>query len=251
MSQFLSQPMTREAALRIGLAARALQFGHITSLVEALASRLGLPLSESKLATLSVSDLRAVLGDAQAATAGAQSAPLAGDEALKRAVRLFCGDGVDGSELPVVEAYAEGDLPGSIRVACASHSGEMIDGHFGSCDRFLIYQVAPGGLRLIAARPTLEADHEDDRNAARARLIADCQVVYVQSIGGPAAAKVVRVGAHPVKVAAASAARELLAQLQRTLTAPPPWLAKAMGVPAQSLARFAEALETSETLAGA
>ena len=251
MSQFLSQPMTREAALRIGLAARTLQFGHITALVEALASHLGLPLSENKLATVSVGDLRTILGDAQAATAATQPGRLADDDVLKRAVRLFWGEGVDGSELPVLEAYAEGDLPGSIRVACASHSGEMIDGHFGSCDRFLIYQVAPGGLRLIAVRPTLEADHEDDRNAARARLIADCQIVYVQSIGGPAAAKVVRVGAHPIKVAAASAARELLAQLQRTLAAPPPWLAKAMGVPAQSLARFAETLETSDSLAGA
>jgi hypothetical protein len=30
----------------------------------------------------------------------------------------------------------------SIRIACASNRGERLDGHFGSCARFLIYQVS-------------------------------------------------------------------------------------------------------------
>jgi nitrogen fixation protein NifX len=92
-------------------------------------------------------------------------------------------------------------------------------------------------------RPTLAADHAEDRNVARAALIDDCQIVYVQSIGGPATAKVVRAGVHPVKVAVARtrAAKPLqaLAQLQQALRHPPPWLARIMGVEAGSLARFA------------
>ena len=101
--------------------------------------------------------------------------------------------------LPATEAYAEGDLPRSIRVAIASNHDEMLDGHFGSCERFLIYQVSPDAARLIAVRDALQTFHAEDRNAARAALVADCQILYLQSIGGPAAAKVVRAGVHPVK----------------------------------------------------
>ena len=240
MSQFMSQSMTREAALRIGLAARELDGASVTGLVKALAATLGLPLTETKLAGITADDLREILaGD----HADADCQVGFDQQRLKRAVRLLWGEGVEGSELPALDAYAEGDMPGSIRVACASNSGEKIDGHFGSCERFLVYQVAPAGLRLLAMRSTLEADHDEDRNAARAKLIADCQVVYVQSIGGPAAAKVVRAGAHPVKIADGAAAREVLARLQQTLITPPPWLAKTMGVKAESLAKFAETVE--------
>ena len=84
------------------------------------------------------------------------------------------------------------------------------------------------------------ADAADDKNAARSEMLSDCQIVYVQSIGGPAAAKVVRAGVHPVKVPLPVPAAEALARLQAVLDAPPPWLAKIMGVEAKSLARFAD-----------
>lgn len=240
MTQFMSQAMTREAALRIGLAARELDVPSITGLVQALAEKLGLPLTEARLVTLTVTDLREVLAGEHAD----ENCSVGVDhECLKRAVRLLWGEGVTGSELPPVDPYTDGDMPGSIRVACASNYGEDVDGHFGSCERFLIYQVAPKELRLLAVRPTLEADHAEDRNVARAQMIADCQVVYVQSIGGPAAAKVVRAGAHPVKIPRSGPAREVLLRLQETLSNPPPWLAKVMGVKAMSLEKFAETVE--------
>ena len=193
----MSQSMTREAALRIGLAARELDGVAVADLVPALAGRLGLPLTETKLAGVTVTDLREILAGEHA---DENCHVAVAHDALKRAVRLLWGEGISGSDLPPLDPYAEGDMPGSIRVACASNNGEELDGHFGSCERFLIYQVSPAESRLLAVRPTLEADHAEDRNASRATLIADCQVVYVQSIGGPAAAKVVRAGAHPVKV---------------------------------------------------
>jgi nitrogen fixation protein NifX len=240
MSQFMSQPMTREAALRIGLAARELDGTSVSGLVKALAAKLGLPLTENKLAAIAADDLREILAGS---FADADCHVGFDQQRLKSVVRLLWGEGVEGSGLPALDAYVAGDMPGSIRVACASNSGEKIDGHFGSCERFLVYQVAPRELRLLAMRSTLEADHDEDRNAARAKLIADCQLVYVQSIGGPAAAKVVRAGAHPVKVADGVAAREVLARLQQTLVKPPPWLAKTMGVKAESLEKFAETIE--------
>ena len=239
----MSESMTREAALRIALAARALPGIETRALVLALAERLELPLTETKLATVTVEDLCEILaGD------HAEESCVVGfdNEHLKAAVRSLCGIGVSGSELPALEPYAEGDLPGSIRVAICSNSGENLDGHFGSCERFLVYQVSPDALRLIDQRPTLAADKAEDRNVARSALIKDCHLVYVQSIGGPAAAKVVRAGAHPVKVPKAAPARDILAQLQQSLEKPPPWLAKAMGVPAASLAQFAAAAAAEE-----
>lgn len=235
----MSQSMTREAALRIGLAARQLDVAGAV-LVQALAGKFGLPLSEARFSGMTVSDLREILAGDHADEGGCVGVS---DDNLKQAVRLLWGVGVIGSELPPLDAYCEGDMPGSIRVAMASNSGEELDGHFGSCERFLVYQVASTELRLLAVRPTLEADGAEDRNAARAHLVGDCQVVYVQSIGGPAAAKVVRAGAHPVKVPQAGSARTILLRLQETLKNPPPWLAKAMGVKAASLDKFLETME--------
>jgi nitrogen fixation protein NifX len=130
-------------------------------------------------------------------------------------------------------------MPDAIRVACASNSGEALDGHFGSCNRFLIYQVSRDEIRLIDVRETAASGGGEDKNAWRARLIADCQVLFVASIGGPAAAQVVKAGIHPVKDSRGGNARAPLGELQEKLaSAPPPWLAKAMGHAAEDRVRF-------------
>lgn len=137
-------------------------------------------------------------------------------------------------------------MTGTIRVACATDSGELIDGHFGSCRAFLVYQVSPGAVEFVNALSTASADESEDRNKARAALISDCQIACFQSIGGPAAAKVVRVGAHPLKVAPNTRVDDMLARLQQALKSPPPWLAKVMGVEAASLATFREMAEAED-----
>lgn len=226
---------SREAALRIALAARALNALDVKALVGALVERYELPLTENKLGKITVEELRHILaGDFAEQGCHVGVSP----DALKEAVRLLWGQGVEGSDLPPIEAYVAGEMPGSIRVAVASNRGENLDGHFGSCDYFLVYQVSPTAIKLVDVRSTLEADQADDKNMSRSALINDCQLVYVQSIGGPAAAKVVRAGVHPVKMPNGGTARDTLTQLQSRLLAPPPWLAQIMGVPATSLAKF-------------
>ena len=235
---------SREAALRIALAARTLNGLDVRALVGALIEKLDTPLTEKKLGTLTVDDLRIILaGDfaEQGCHVGVDA------DALKEAVRLLWGQGVENSDFPAVDAYTEGEMPGSLRVAIAANRGENLDGHFGSCERFLIYQVGADAIKLIAVRSTVEADAEEDKNAARSALINDCQIVYVQSIGGPAAAKVVRANVHPVKKPAGGKAREVLVELQGRLACPPPWLAQIMGVPSATLARFEEAIEAEES----
>lgn len=223
-------PVTREAALRIAMAARTLPGVEVAAFVRALGDRLGLPVTDDKLARVTVEDLKTLLQGDEIVDPGIDAA------ALKAAVRYLWGEGLeDGEPVP------DHDIPaaeGALRVAVASNSGELLDGHFGSCTRFLVYQVSETGLWLVEVRSTLATDDAEDRNVARAALIGDCHLAYMQSIGGPAAAKVVRAGIHPVKYPVGGEAREVLLQLQGTLKRPPPWLAKVLGREAPSLAQF-------------
>ena len=237
--------ITKAAAFRITLAAKALAEVNLSAFTVKLAEKLGLPLTEEKLATLTVDDLKLVLSGEETVEPDVDTA------SLKLAVRFLWGElGKDGADtddsVPKPETYVEGELPGSLRVAVASNSADNLDGHFGSAPRFLIYQVGKQTIKLIDVRSTRITDEAEDKNVARSELINDCQIVYVQSIGGPAAAKVVRANVHPIKFPQPVPAKEALARLQGTLESPPPWLARIMGVEAKSLAQFAHQEETEE-----
>ena len=226
-------------ALRIGLAARALPDTTSAELVRVLIAVLGQPLTEAKLNTLKVKDLKT----------GANGALSEIDDpaALRRALQLLHGedDAAAQAAVPTPQPYAEGDLPDSIRVACASNNGECLDGHFGSCARFLIYQVSATEARLIDVRPApattrLSIDH----SAERVALIDDCDLLCVLSIGGPAAARVINSGIHPFKRPQPEEIATLLDELQTVLAGtPPPWLAKRLGRAAsENPAQFSEAI---------
>lgn len=227
----MSEPtLSRDIALRIGLAARALENADAALLLQVLADAVGLPPSEAKLAGLKPKQLKNALDGALAEQ---------DSDALKTACAILSGKQIEAIELPPTEAYADGDMPDSLRVACASNQGELINGHFGSCRYFLIYQVSADEIRLVDIRVTDESVVVDDKNAYRAALIEDAQVVFVASIGGPAAAKVVRAGVHPIKHPQGGEARDKLVDLQSKIAAaPPPWLAKAMGHAAEARVRF-------------
>jgi nitrogen fixation protein NifX len=223
--------LSKDMALRIGLAARALPDTDAARLLGVLADAVGLPPTGTALAQLSVKDFKAA--------AGGEFADI-DNAAIKAALARLKGDtGLSEASLPAVEPFADGDMPGSIRVACASNTGEQLDGHFGSCQRFLVYQVSPGALRLVDIRAVDDSAADGDKNGYRAALIDDCQLLFVVSIGGPAAARVVRAGVHPVKHPAGGEARVEVAALQgRIGPAAPPWLAKIMGRAPQDRARF-------------
>ncbi|MFK4752952.1 dinitrogenase iron-molybdenum cofactor biosynthesis protein [Oceanobacter antarcticus] len=230
-------PISREAALRIAMAARILPDISIGQLLDILTRRIDGDLSEESLATITVTDLKTGFGSADGEEDGEDIS--LGLPAIKEAVRILWGENEE-EDLPQPVAGA-GDMPNSIRVAVASNSGELLNGHFGSCLRFLVYQLSASEFQLVDVRSALEADLSDDRNAFRASLINDCQVAYVQSIGGPAAAKVVRAGVYPIKQKDVCEASEVLLRLQGVMeNSPPPWLAKILGVSAEDRVRFAK-----------
>lgn len=228
----MSRDLSNDLALRIGLAARALPETTPGRLVAVLMDTLGLPLTEAKLESITPRLLKTAMDGQLADIDGVY---------LKQAVRYLKGEQSlePGSDPPQTEPYENGDMPGSIRVAFASNSGERLDGHFGSCSRFLIYQVSEAEARLIEVRPVIEPDTplKDEQNAYRASLVSDCHILYLVSIGGPPAAKIIKAGVHPIKHPQEADIRTLLPALQKALAAtPPPWLAKVMGVMYQDTA---------------
>ena len=228
------QPLSNETALRIALAARALPEVSVGELIEALQKHLGDTLNEKSLSKITVTDLKTAFGqtydlDGEEDGEDADTSDLA---SLKEAVQILWGQ-ADEEAMPSIEPYHEGEMSGSIRVAVASSSQEQLDGHFGSCPHYLIYQISAEKIKLIDIRSAIEADLSDDKNAARVNLIKDCHVLFIASIGGPAAAKVIKSGIYPMKKSEGGAAREILAELQQVMaTSPPPWLAKILGVAA-------------------
>lgn len=115
-----------------------------------------------------------------------------------------------------------------LKVAFATGDGVHVDQHFGWCRRFDVYEISPEGFRLAESRRLAPAgEDEEDKIQSRLDAVRDCAMVYVASIGGAAAARVVNARIHPVKVRETEAVAGLLERLREVLAGtPPPWLRK-------------------------
>lgn len=219
----MSQSLSDEVALRIGLASRELPDIDNRQLLEALFAIMGKPVSVRKLSRLRFNALKRQLE---------QQNQHSEEASLRRALAFLKGKGIhcEPPPLPVVTAYREGDLPASVRVGCSSDNGHMIDGQFATCSHFLVYQVAADEYRLIDIRIAGKGQTGIDKHSERADIVADCHVLVTLDIGGLAASKVIKAGIHPMKLEQAVPAVVFIREIQQVLrTTPPPWLAKAMG----------------------
>jgi nitrogen fixation protein NifX len=223
--------VTDGVALRIAFAAKALRGVPLPTLIDALHACLGDVLDEVALSRVTVANLKASFGgsyDLDGEEDGSERWRTADMAAFKEAVRLLWGDG-GADDIPDVEQYSKADMPRSVRVALASNGGEVLNGHFGTAAFYLVYQVSAAEIRLVDVRCASGAEASGDKNAFRVDLIRDCRILYVASIGGPAAAKVIKADIHLIPNPAGGPAREVLRDLQGVIaTRPPPWLAKAL-----------------------
>jgi len=243
-------PITREAALRVALAARAMPNVTLPSLIDLLRRQLGDEIDEEALRKVTVTQLKTGFASVDGEEDGEDIG--IGLEAMKLAVRILWGETQGDDTLPKIQLYSDGDMPGSVRVAIASDKGDLLSGHFGSCLRFLVYQVSPAAIRLVDIRDTMDAEFAEDRNLWRAKLIGDCHVCYVVSIGGPAAAKVIRADIYPIKLPDGGPAEAVLAQFQKAMAeSPPPWLLKILGVAAENRLKNYSAAPQEDFLPGA
>ncbi|MCB4358386.1 dinitrogenase iron-molybdenum cofactor biosynthesis protein [Quatrionicoccus australiensis] len=240
-----TMPITQEAALRVALASRAMPNVTLPRLIALLQSHLGEQIDTDNLRAITVTNLKTGLGSMDGEEDDEDMG--IGIDAMKLAVRILWGEVQDDENLPQAEPYADGDIPDSLRVAIASDSGNELNGHFGSCLRYLVYQVSATESRLIGVRSALEADFAEDKNLFRCQLIGDCHVLYVVSIGGPAAAKVIRADIFPIKLPNGGPALEVIGRFQQALAdSPPPWLAKILGVSADKRLRLYNAEEEDD-----
>lgn len=122
-----------------------------------------------------------------------------------------------------------------IRVAFATSDGTTVDQHFARCPWFDIYDLSTERAVLIGSRtadqgPSTPDNQDlgaDGRVIHRVNLLRDCAILYITSIGGAAAARVVNARIHPLKVPEGTPIAELNERLRQVLsTSPPPWLRK-------------------------
>lgn len=122
-----------------------------------------------------------------------------------------------------------------MRVAFASSDGQLVDRHFGLTDTYYLWELSPENARCVGSVGIENAEgDQEDKILSRAQLLEGCTLVYSMQIGGPAAAKLVARHIHPLKTATEVPIVELVDKLKTALQGrPPPWLAKAIGLPNQ------------------
>ena len=128
-----------------------------------------------------------------------------------------------------------------MKVAFATTDGKQVDEHFGRAGTFAIYEIMATGHRFVEARKFAEGTDmavvdtkdmgslHDDAVQNKVDRLADCTLIYLTEIGGPAAARLVKRGIMPMKVKESVSIESALNQLMvKIKQSPPPWLKKAM-----------------------
>lgn len=119
-----------------------------------------------------------------------------------------------------------------MKVAFSTQDKQRVDAHFGWAKNISIYEVTPEGYSFVENFEfggKLEEDGDEDKLAPKLDVIKDCAILYVAAIGGSAAARVVAVKIHPIKVPQPEPILDILEKLQEVLKGtPPPWLRKAL-----------------------
>lgn len=130
-----------------------------------------------------------------------------------------------------LELVAEKKTKGlHMKVAFASTDRIHVDEHFGKAKEFYLWEIGPEMAEFAGVLQVDEGDGDaEDRIEARSAALADCALVYVGQIGGPAAARLVAKKIHPLKSKDAEPITVVVEKLQQVLQgSPPPWLRKAM-----------------------
>jgi nitrogen fixation protein NifX len=119
-----------------------------------------------------------------------------------------------------------------MKIAFTTQDKQRVDAHFGWAQHIAVYDVTPEAIAHVTTydfAADLEEDGNEDKLGPKLAAIGDCAIVYVAAIGGSAAARVVALKVHPVKLPQPEPILDVLERLQAVLRGtPPPWLRKAM-----------------------
>jgi len=129
----------------------------------------------------------------------------------------------------------------AIKVAFATKDLEEINAHFGGAKEFAVYSVGKDGFALHGVVKTDTSDMEgDDKTDFKVKALKGIDIMYCESIGGTAAAKVIRAGIHPMKVNEPTLIETVLRDLVTMINGnPPPWVKRIIQMETTEDARLA------------
>jgi len=129
-----------------------------------------------------------------------------------------------------VKIKVEGSNPmkNAMKVAFATKDMENINAHFGGAKEFVVYSVSKNGFEMNEVLQTDTSNLEgDDKTDFKVKVLSGVNLMYCESIGGTAAAKVIRGGINPMKVQEVRPIEDVLKELVSMLGGnPPPWIKK-------------------------
>lgn len=116
-----------------------------------------------------------------------------------------------------------------MKVAFSSSTGVAIDENFRKTKSFTIWDIGPQEAFYVNTIAIgTDPSTEESRIAVRADALAHCSIVCSSEINGPAAAKLVSRGIHPMKTGSNIPVEDIIGKLQKVLQgSPPPWIRKA------------------------
>lgn len=123
-------------------------------------------------------------------------------------------------------------LANAIKVAFASKDMQTINAHFGGAKEFVVYDISKDGFELSGVIKTDTSElNGDDKTDFKVKALKGINIMYCESIGGTAAAKVIRGGINPMKVQEPRKINEILTELVTMINDnPPPWVKKIMNI---------------------
>jgi len=115
-----------------------------------------------------------------------------------------------------------------IKVAFATNDNENIDAHFGSCQKFVVYNITSSSYEVDKFIHTKEQKSKDgDKTANIVTALQGVDIVYFLDIGPVAAAKVINNKIFPIKYKEIISIESELEKLKSMLsTNPPPFIKK-------------------------
>jgi nitrogen fixation protein NifX len=120
-----------------------------------------------------------------------------------------------------------------MKIAFTTSDNVRINAHFGSAKAIDVYEVSTDGYEFVETLTfggNLDEDGNEDKLLPKITALADCTIVYVSTIGGSAAARLIKNRITPVKARSEEEEiKDVLDKLVETLKgSPPPWLRKAL-----------------------
>ncbi|MEG3437039.1 nitrogen fixation protein NifX [Pannus brasiliensis CCIBt3594] len=127
-----------------------------------------------------------------------------------------------------------------MKVAFTTSDNVHINAHFGSAKQIDLYDVSPDGfnfLNTFVFGGDLEENGNEDKLVPKIEALSDCAIVYVSTIGGSAAARLIKHKVTPIKARSEEEKiDDILNELVKTLKGnPPPWLRKIIQQESKSL----------------